>query len=210
MSSPKIVAVIASSAELQSASLMRQAPDLYELRLDVIQPAQHKLVRTQPLIITARHPAEGGAQQLSSRERRRLLGLYWGSASYVDVELRSIRYFRELLSSEVTKIISLHDLQATPSLAILRTKLERATAAGADIFKVATRVTHRAELDRLLRFFDEASPIVPIAAMGIGRLGRESRIELARRGSVLNYGYISRPQAPGQLSVAELHRLMGR
>ena len=112
--------------------------------------------------------------------------------------------------SEVTKIISLHDLQVTPSLAILRTKLERATAAGADIFKVATRVTHRAELDRLLRFFDEASPIMPIAAMGIGRLGRESRIELARRGSVLNYGYISRPQAPGQLSVAELHRLMGR
>ena len=161
------------------------------------------------MIVTARHPAEGGAHKLSARERRTRLERYLDSAAYLDVELRSVRSLRGVRSG-IAKIISFHDLRGTPSLSVLRRKFDRANAAGAGVFKVATTVTSPAEIDRLLQFFDEASHVIPIAAMGIGKLGRESRIEFARRGSVLNYGYISRPQAAGQLSVVELHRLLQR
>jgi 3-dehydroquinate dehydratase-1 len=206
---PQIVAVIASRADLDAALRMKNPPDLFELRLDLFQPGEHELPRTRPLIVTARHPAEGGANKLSTRERRRLLEQYIASATYVDVELRSIAYVNDLRDRRMRTIISFHDLRGTPSLPVLRRKLDSAKATGADIFKLATTVNGPPELDRLLRFFDEAIRAMPVAAMGMGALGRESRVELARRGSQLNYGYISRPQAPGQLSVVELRRLLG-
>ena len=210
MRDPKIVAVIASRADLDGALRMRKLPDLFELRLDVFQPAEHELPRTRPLMITVRHAAEGGAHEFGTRARSTLFDRYIAAAAFVDVELRSVRHLSKLLCSRTRKIISFHDLHGTPPLAVLQRKVGSAKAAGADIFKVATTVTRAAELDRLLQFFEQARRLMPIAAMGMGKLGRESRIELARRGSVLNYGYINRPQAAGQLSVTELRRLLGR
>jgi 3-dehydroquinate dehydratase len=43
--------------------------------------------------------------------------------------------------------------------------------------------------------------------MGIGKLGRRSRLELARRGCLLNYAHLGSPAAPGQLSLRDLRRL---
>ncbi len=44
-----------------------------------------------------------------------------------------------------------------------------------------------------------------LAVMGMGPLGRVSRLALATAGSVLNYGYLgSGPQVPGQWSAATL------
>jgi len=46
------------------------------------------------------------------------------------------------------------------------------------------------------------------AAMGVGRLGRISRIEFARHRSALNYGHLGKPQAEGQLSITQLRRVL--
>lgn len=185
-------------------------PDFFELRLDALPDIDENTAAAlaAPIIATARHPAEGGAQNLPANQRRALLERFADVAEYVDIELRSAQSFRSLLHRR--KIISSHDFEGTPSLSSLREKLGAARALGADVFKIATRVDEAGQLTRLIRFFDEASPLMPISAMGIGALGRKSRIELARRGSVLNYGCITAAQAPGQLSVAELRRLLGR
>ena len=207
---PQIVAVIGSRADLDGALRMRTPPDLFELRLDALPNLEHAVAAKlrAPFIATARHPREGGARNLSGRERRALLMRFGASAKYVDTELRSLRWYAGL--QQFRSIVSFHDFERTPPLPILRQKLTQARGADAAVFKIATRVDNESQLERLLQFFDEALRVMPVAAMGTGALGRDSRIELARRGSILNYGYITRPQAAGQLSVTELRRLLRR
>ena len=44
--------------------------------------------------------------------------------------------------------------------------------------------------------------------MGMGKFGKASRLALAKAGSVLNYGYLDCPNAPGQWEATELKRLL--
>src|SRR5437868_14514595 len=106
-----LVGVIASTDELRLASRMRAPPDLFELRLDHL-PNLHEsqLSRLRrPLIITARHPAEGGR----SCNRKSLLRKFLPSAQFVDIELRSMRELREIWGEArrlgVGRICSVHD-----------------------------------------------------------------------------------------------------
>src|SRR4051812_8873141 len=89
-----IVGVIASEADLRRAAVMAPAPDFFELRLDHLVASQDEVEKTiaqlkAPLIVTARHPSEGGANSLSAPRRRDLLTRFIPYAKYVDVELRS-------------------------------------------------------------------------------------------------------------------------
>jgi 3-dehydroquinate dehydratase-1 len=215
MTPPQIVGVVASRADLQRAFRMRIAPDLLELRLDrlshCIAEVDAVLDRFRaPLIVTARHPREGGANHLSGVRRCSLLLQFLSRAAYVDVELRSARSFESVLRSAARKkvrtIISFHDFEKTPSRARLDKVAFEARSLGAHIVKIATRTDTRPQLDRLLDFFDRQRGGGPLAVMGIGRFGRASRHELASRGSVLNYAHLGSPVATGQPSVVELRR----
>ncbi len=215
MSRPKIVAVIFSRPDLERALHMRNPPDFFELRLDRWINCFDELkvaVRAlpAPVIVTARDPREGGANDLSVNRRRALFFEFLPQARYVDVELRSARLLRPVLQAaadrKIGTIISFHDLRATPPISQLEKIVERARSLGASIVKVATRTDARPQLDVLLDFFDRHSPTCDLAAMGIGRLGRMARLELAQRGSALNYGHLGAPAAAGQLSVRELRK----
>src|SRR6266566_5296422 len=191
---PRIVGVIASRADLDRAMQMRRLPDLFEVRLDclvhLVEHLENKLSRLRaPLIITARHPREGGANKLSLRQRRNLLSRFLRRAHYVDVELRSASALKPLLKlarrRKIQRIISFHDLKSTPDLRRLRVKARAAKAHGADIFKVATRTDTPAQLARLLAFVTKKDVDLAVSAMGIGKLGAISRVLLSRAGSVL-------------------------
>jgi 3-dehydroquinate dehydratase-1 len=213
MTRQKIVGVIFSRADLHRAVRMRKPPDLFELRLDHLINCLNELKETfgrlsAPVIVTARDPDEGGANNLSTIRRRALLLEFLAHARFVDVELRSTNALHAVLQAaaeqKIKAIISFHDLQATPPLSQLDKIAERARSLGAAIVKVATRTDTRPQLDALLDFFDRQSGASDLAAMGIGRLGRIARLELARRGSALNYGHLGAPAAAGQLSIREL------
>src|SRR5437667_7577200 len=112
---PRLVAVIMSPADLDSAIRLRKPPDLFELRLDQLagdlDAVENKVSKLRrPLIITARHPQEGGTNKLSTRHRRDLLSRFLHRASYVDVELRSAPALRSILKlagiKNVRRIIS--------------------------------------------------------------------------------------------------------
>jgi 3-dehydroquinate dehydratase-1 len=214
---PQIVGVISSRADLRRAVRMRNPPDLFELRLDAAVARIEEVKRAigklrAPLIVTARHPREGGFHELSSRERRGLLREFLPHAACVDIELRSARPFAAVIEEARTKsiriIISFHHFSDTPSRARLDEITRAAHSLGADFLKVATRTDTPAQLTRLLDFFERQRQQMKIAAMGIGRLGRISRLEFARRGSVLNYAHLGRPQAAVQLSIAQLRRAL--
>jgi 3-dehydroquinate dehydratase I len=215
MSRPKIVGVIFSRPDLQRALRIRIPPDLFEVRLDRLTNCSGELKAAigplvAPLIVTARDPREGGANNLSAIRRRALLLEFLLPAHYVDVELQSARALRPVLQAAAEKkietIISFHDLRATPPRSELDEIVQRARSLGASIVKVATRTDTRAQLDTLLDFFERQSGPSDLAAMGIGRLGRIARLELARRGSALNYGHLGAPAAAGQLSIQELRK----
>jgi 3-dehydroquinate dehydratase-1 len=162
----------------------------------------------RPLIVTARHPAEGGVHALSTAGRRDLLARFLPFAKYVDVELRSAESFHSLLrvggNRKVKRILSFHDFDSTPTRGSLHAKARRAAALGADIFKVAVRTDNNAQLARLLEFSVAARSIISLSAMGMGALGAISRVLLAQCGSVLTYAALSSRKIDGQMTVEEL------
>jgi len=211
---PRVVGVIMSRADLNFAIQMLKPPDLFELRLDhlagIIDEVENKISRLRsPLIVTARHPQEGGANQLNLRQRRDLLSRFLPHARYIDIELRSAAALQSLCKlarkKNVRRIISFHDLKATPDLARLRVKARKAKSLGADIFKVATRTDTPAQLARLLDFITKKDRDLAVSAMGIGKLGAISRVLLARCGSVLVYASVAATtDIEGQMSLEQL------
>jgi 3-dehydroquinate dehydratase-1 len=215
---PKTVGVIFSRADLRRALRMRKPPNFFELRLDrfannlaKVRAAIPKL--PAPIIITARRPDEGGAHNLSAAQRRALLLKFLPFARYVDVELSSVPALRSVLeraaANEVATIISFHDFETTPGPAQLDRIAARARSFGAALVKVATRTDTQAQLDTLLDFFSRQRR-ASVIAMGIGQLGRASRLELARRGSILNYVHLGSRPVVGQLSIEQWRRFAGR
>src|SRR5687768_14311247 len=98
---PKIAGVISSRADLDRALRLRTPPDLFELRLDAfgakIDPLRSRIEKLGAgIIITARHPREGGANQLSARTRRELLLSFLPRAAWVDIEVRSTSAMAEV------------------------------------------------------------------------------------------------------------------
>ena len=224
---PRVVGVIMSQTDLDLAIRMRDLPDLFELRLDhlvrppsvaaatcgateIVDELEEKVSRLRaPLIVTARHPQEGGANQLNLRQRRDLLSRFLRPARYIDIELRSAAGLHSLSKlarkKNVLRIISFHDLKATPDLGRLQFKARRAKSLGADIFKVATRTDTPAQLARLLDFITRKDLDLAVSAMGIGKLGAISRVLLAYRGSALIYGSVAATgDIEGQMSLEQL------
>ncbi|HLB33205.1 MAG: hypothetical protein A3F67_00970 [Verrucomicrobia bacterium RIFCSPHIGHO2_12_FULL_41_10] len=178
-----------------------------EVRLDSIPTSLLPTSWPLPVIATARHPAEGGKGNLTLKQRRSLLeeALLWASA--IDMELRSVKQMVSTIAQarerNCSLILSFHDFRAVPSLARLKELAARAEDAGAAIFKVAVTLNSKKELERLVEFRESGGDF-PIASMGMGRLGKKSRLLLAECGSVLSYGWLYEPQVEGQWPAWEL------
>lgn len=214
---PNVVATVHTRRGLSVASAVsRDEADFLEIRLDCLAsgglaPSGMLAGLGLPLLITARHPAEGGAGGLGAVARRRLLLDALPRAAAVDVEWRSVATLAGVLDEAarrgVSRVISMHDFRRTPSLGVLRRKVRQASQAGADVVKIATTLRGPADLATLLQLLAmKARP--PLALMGMGPLGRVSRLALAVAGSCLNYGYLDRPQVPGQWPAARLRQLI--
>ena len=212
---PQVVGVITSAAELRIAQRLERPPDLFEVRLDWLlqeEQLEQSIRRLRaPAIITARHPAEGGRHRLPDSARRELLLRFLPLARYVDIELRSARGLRAVLEKArrigVSTIISLHDVDTTPTLGSLRAKASRAARLRPAVFKVATRTDVVPQLSRLVEFFSLAAKNMTVAAMGIGQLGGVSRLLLARCGSALIYTSLMAPRVDGQLTLEEFRAM---
>jgi 3-dehydroquinate dehydratase I len=214
----KIAGVISSRGDFNRALRMRTPPDLFELRLDAFGTAID-VIRSRieglggGIIITARHPREGGVNQLSLRKRRELLLSLLPQVAWIDIEIRSAAamaaVFRAARKNGVRTILSFHDLRGTPSATRLDELARQAHSLGADLFKVATRTDTTAQLERLIDFFKRSRRLHKnVVAMGIGKFGRKSRLELARMGCPLNYAHLGAPRIAGQLSIPELRRAL--
>jgi 3-dehydroquinate dehydratase I len=213
---PQLVAVIMNAADLRLAARISTPPDLFELRLDslVAEKVLEKALPAlpAPLIITARHPAEGGMNHLSTAIRRDLLLKFLPLARYVDIELRSVRAHRKVIERArrlgVRTIISFHHLDNTPSLGRLRAKAKRAAGFHPAVIKLATRTDTGIQIRRLIELVTASPTRLPLAVMGIGKLGAVSRLLLAQFGSKFVYTSLRQGAIPGQIPLQEFRRVL--
>jgi 3-dehydroquinate dehydratase-1 len=193
--------------------------DVIELRLDCL--AGH-LGQTDallsgnqlgvPTLATVRHPEEGGCGDLDLTARQNLLRRFLGQVDAIDIELRTADDMGTIIDAArcagKTLILSYHDFKNTPSTATIRSKIDQAIAGGADVAKIAVHLDSLTSLFELAQVCESESRI-KLSMMGMGPLGKLSRLVFAKAGSVLNYGYLKEANAPGQWPGAELKRLLG-
>lgn len=207
--SPAVVGIVDSPAALRAAGRLRRGEvDFLEWRADFLGTG---IVKSKiPWIVTARHPAEGGQNEMSPPARREALLELLPAAALVDVEIRSMGGMRQVLSearkSGVGVIASFHDFQKTPSTARLEDLVKKASDAGADVLKIATHTNTPGDVARLLDLLEKTPR--PLAVMGMGPLGMASRVVLAAAGSVLNYGWLHQPNVTGQWSAKDLRGML--
>ena len=208
-----MVGVIASKEELRIARSIQTAPDFFELRLDRLLSLQKSDIAKlkSPLIITARHPAEGGAAKLSRTERRDLLSKFLPHAALIDIELCSLSALYEIWQEagrkKVGRICSFHNFHRTPALARLQEQRKRAADAGADIFKIVTRADAIDDLITLLRVLRLQSNAARLCVMATGKFGAISRVLFPECGSVLVYAPLNRAFHDGQVTLERLRGL---
>ena len=192
--------------------------DVVELRLDLLKAGAEELLRLleaveTPLLVTARHPDEGGGQGgLDARQRWSLVEPFLSRASLWDVELRSLGDLRDGIrqaqAAGVGVFGSFHDFERTPSEEVLEGAAGMAEAWGLAAVKGATFLQTAEDLARLVRFTGRERR-ARVCAMGMGALGPVSRLALAKCGSVLNYGYLgANGNAPGQWPARRLKAVL--
>ena len=163
-----------------------------------------------PALLTVRAAEEGGRGALSAEARRELYHRLLPQAALVDVEVASMALLDDVVSAArergVLVVASLHDFTATPTRDRLKSAIDRAMTGGADLVKFATTVNTTAELAVLGSLLEESGH-VPLSVMGMGPLGRVSRLLLGQLGSVLNYGYLDAATVPGQWPAGQLRQL---
>jgi 3-dehydroquinate dehydratase I len=214
---PSLVAVVASPEDMADPILLSTGiVELCELRIDLLNQYLMDLEKqlaaiSAPIIVTVRDPAEGGARSLTEESRRHLLERWLPFSSYVDIELRNLKRYSdlvrraELLGKGV--IVSYHDFGRTPTLEELEKLLADARVSEANIFKIATRVSQWADVSTLVNFL-ERNRSCQIAAMGVGEFGKLSRVVLARMGSCLTYCSLGKAVAPGQWPYVKLKEIL--
>ena len=190
--------------------------DIAEYRLDTwpdlaAQGVELAKSSPVPVLVTVRRPEEGGQNSLSATERERLARLFLPGAALLDVEIASLGEMAGLVAGAraegVIIVASFHDFTGTPPLDDLKRKRDAALAAGADIVKFAATLHRTADIATLASMLEEPGH-PPMSVMGMGKLGRVSRLIFAQLGSVLNYGYLDKATVPGQWPAARLRELI--
>lgn len=190
--------------------------DVVELRLDTLNVPAAELRanlagHTLPILLTARHPSEGGASPDDPAARAAMIEPLLDLAALVDIELRTAQQMQPTIqkahAAGAFVLGSFHDFQATPTDEVLAGALSFAQPLGIDSVKIATFLNSQDDLIRLMKLASTPHR-QRISVMGMGPWGRVSRLVLAKCGSLLNYGYIGTANAPGQWPAAELKQLL--
>ena len=131
-------------------------------------------------------------------------------AKYVDLEMEAPpwmgRSIRQACRQWGTVLIrSYHDFKGTPPFGSLLSTLEKARNFGGVIVKIATTALSKADVDNVLRLYQEAEPGT-LVAFCMGDEGRGSRLEALRLGAPFTYACLTAEEsvAPGQWTFDEM------
>lgn len=221
---PKIAAVIVDGKDKKAISAAKMGgAALLELRLDCFKNQEqayiHRVVKNikktrLPLIATIRSRKEGGKTAIGNIERLKLFESIMPLVDAVDIELSSKNILKDVVSKahrlNKKTIISYHNFKNTPDQKRLNALVKNCRNAGGDIVKIATLARNKKDVIRLAALMMQHDNIIVIA-MGI--LGTATRILFPMLGSLLTYSSVTKPSAPGQMSLKDtkifLNKLKG-
>lgn len=101
-------------------------------------------------------------------------------------------------------VLSSHDFTKTPAPARFEEIVAEAERLQADIVKLAVFAHSADDLRRVLTFTAECR-FAGRVTIAMGEYGLLSRVAAPFFGSLVSYGFIDQPNAPGQLSASDLH-----
>jgi 3-dehydroquinate dehydratase I len=150
--------------------------DLYELRLDLLPLGSEDLLPLlpelqKPVLLTLRHPAEGGQGPVDPQSRMEQLLPFLPAIQFLDVEVQfaqeMLPLIRQAQSLGKQVVGSAHDFSATPPLDHLRSVIAKAKELRLDMAKFATTLQQPADMQRLMQLLSEPAPL-PLSVMGMG------------------------------------------
>lgn len=203
------------------AKTVSQGADIIEVRLDTFdglssEKAQKALkdlreATTLPILLTLRSRREGGAAELSDKERLKIITEAIRYADIVDIELGARSIIKDVidLAHKYGKlaIVSHHDFKRTPGAKVIDGIIEKARRAGADLVKIAAFANKKEDIKRLARPLTDSDDLIMIA---MGPIGAASRVFFPLLGSRITYGSVTGKTAPGQLSLKDLRKEIDR
>lgn len=192
--------------------------DLVELRLDALDDPDVTDVKRQlsnndvscPIILTIRKENEGGDYHGNEAGRAELFEELIEFVDAIDLEYHTAdKYRREIVqkAKEVGDpiIFSYHNYSRTGGLEEFKFRLEECLELG-DIAKVATMIQSPKDSLNLLKATYEVKKRLkePLVSVGMGGLGKHTRVVAPFYGSDIVYASVDEATAPGQLSVGEV------
>jgi 3-dehydroquinate dehydratase-1 len=186
--------------------------DLIEVRLDLLEEDPLETIREVrrstrlPIIATNRLSSEGGRFLGQEFDRIDIILQASHYADYVDIELLAEQRDEVLKSTKCRTIVSYHDFLGMPDGDRLISILREMAETRADIAKIAVTPRNLKDNLKILDFLLGAE--IPLCMIAMGKLGRHIRAVAPIYGSVLTYGYVSNPTAPGQMRVSDLRQAM--
>lgn len=212
----RIVASIGKNPISSAAKARELGADILEVRTDLINedstPILEELKKSGlTLILTNRMKQEGGAWAGNEEERIRKMISELPLVDAVDIELCAEdkeSVIQEAKNCGKTVVISSHDFKRTPDNDVMIRLIRESLSAGADIAKLAVMPRSLEDVLRLL----EVTLLFKgkVCTIAMGDTGKHSRVIAPIYGSLLTYGYIDTPTAPGQLRVDELKYILGK
>ncbi|MDB4673507.1 type I 3-dehydroquinate dehydratase [Verrucomicrobiales bacterium] len=210
---PMVVGVVDSEQDFKSIFSEKPACDILEIRLDCLGiNLLEENALPLPALITCRRADEGGSGSLPDGRRSEIIEDALRYASAADIEVRSLEALEKTVelcrSSGVPVIASAHDFENVPPDSELEETVQRAIGGGASVCKIAATPGSLRDVCRLAELLEPGRFTIPLSVMGMGRFGRASRLLFAQAGSVLNYGYLTRANVPGQWPAEQLRKLL--
>ena len=212
---PLIAGVLTDSDVSGLAPGHLDSADLVELRVDMFDSLapEHveQVFRTarekfgKPVIATVRDSSEGGKKEIHDRPSMYRLVIPFADA--VDVEILSAGVMKQAkdLCREKGRLLigSYHNFESTPADNFLEQLIATGIRNGADVVKIAVTVKEEDDYIRLmlLTLRHKSQGVITIA---MGDKGLPSRVFSPLFGSLITYGSINGPSAPGQLSAVEV------
>jgi 3-dehydroquinate dehydratase-1 len=210
---PRVVGTILTREFLESCRNQPQfSCDLIELRLDGFPESPNWLETGQileaagyPVFMTLRLQSEGGRWTGPDPDRMPFFEQAIAGLSGIDIEIDSPlaeEVGRRARRSAKAAIVSYHNFHETPPLQALTGIIEKGRQLG-NIVKIAAKVNSLEDV-ATLRCVLEGKWDIPLCIIGMGALGRETRVRFPLEGSCFTYGYLDIPGAPGQMSAGDL------